>query len=432
MISKQYGKYFEPVQLNENISVPSDMHGYSLAIEFAKDWFLEQFDKDFFKTIYINGKHVFDDYRTVLNQKKIRVIEKPAVAIVPTIDLNFNRENLDLYLGGKNLLIRRSSYNQHGFFADEDNNMYLGTYLKQIKMNFNYRIRVASRAQQLDLANYMKLAFRIGATQSHYLDLDFHIPYDIILNIAKDVGFDIDPTTETIVDIYGFLQYLNAHSNTPFLYKFRAVNGKNEFFIKTINAYTHVSCLEELSIDDGERNGALDNNFMVEMNMELKIPVPAIYWYISKEKLNTKFSQRYALRGLYSYRSFEPPERNEKGWDQYLSTEWCNEDNSTYLDTINFTTLLGNERLMRVIRYTKEAFISPKIFMDIKLYNDTYEIPIKINWDTYDIIVKKDLPTYITKICIYVDKLYLNEQLIAAENLDKSRYKDSGEFNNKK
>lgn len=430
MISNQYGKYFEPVQLNENISVPSDMHGYSLAIEFARDWFLEQFEKDFFKTVYINGKHVFDDYRTVLNQKKIRVIEKPAVAIIPTIDINFNRENLDLYLGGKNLLIRRSSYNQHGFFSDEENNMFMGTYLKQIKLNFNYRIRVASRAQQIDLVNYMKLAFRIGATQSHYLNLDFHIPYDIMLNIAKDSGFEIN--NECIVDIYGFLKYLNSHSNVPFLYKFRTVNGKNEFFIKVINAYTHVSCLEELSIDDGERNGALDNNFNIDMNMELKIPVPAIYWYLSKEKLNTKYSQRYALKGLYSYRSFEPPERNENGWDQYLSTEWYNENEDTYLDTINFTTLLGNERLMRVIKHTKETLISPKVFMDIKLYNDTYEIPITIDWDTYDIIVKKDLPSYITKICIYVDKLYLNEQLIASENLDKSRLEDNGEFNNKK
>ena len=430
MISNQYGKYFEPVQLNENISVPSDMHGYSLAIEFARDWFLEQFEKDFFKTVYINGKHVFDDYRTVLNQKKIRVIEKPAVAIIPTIDINFNRENLDLYLGGKNLLIRRSSYNQHGFFSDEENNMFMGTYLKQIKLNFNYRIRVASRAQQIDLVNYMKLAFRIGATQSHYLNLDFHIPYDIMLNIAKDSGFEIN--NECIVDIYGFLKYLNSHSNVPFLYKFRTVNGKNEFFIKVINAYTHVSCLEELSIDDGERNGALDNNFNIDMNMELKIPVPAIYWYLSKEKLNTKYSQRYALKGLYSYRSFEPPERNENGWDQYLSTEWYNENEDTYLDTINFTTLLGNERLMRVIKHTKETLISPKVFMDIKLYNDTYEIPITIDWDTYDIIVKKDLPSYITKICIYVDKLYLNEQLIASENLDKSRLEDNGEFNNEK
>lgn len=430
MISNQYGKYFESVQLNENISVPSDMHGYSLAIEFAKDWFLEQFENDFFKTVYINGKHVFDDYRTVLNQKKIRVIEKPAVAIIPTIDINFNRENLDLYLGGKNLLIRRSSYNQHGFFSDEENNMFMGTYLKQIKLNFNYRIRVASRAQQIDLVNYMKLAFRIGATQSHYLNLDFHIPYDIMLNIAKDSGFEIND--ERIVDIYGFLKYLNSHSNVPFLYKFRTVNGRNEFFIKVINAYTHVSCLEELSIDDGERNGALDNNFNIDMNMELKIPVPAIYWYLSKEKLNTKFSQRYTLKGLYSYRSFEPPERNENGWDQYLSTEWYNENEDTYLDTINFTTLLGNERLMRVIRHTKETLISPRVFMDIKLYNDTYEIPITIDWDTYDIIVKKDLPSYITKICIYVDKLYLNEQLIASENLDKSRLEDNGEFNNKR
>ena len=64
--------------------------------------------------------------------------------------------------------------------------------MRQMEMTFSYRIRVESRAQQLDLMNKMELWFRCGTTQSDHLSADIHIPYDIMLNIAKDAHFEIE------------------------------------------------------------------------------------------------------------------------------------------------------------------------------------------------------------------------------------------------
>ena len=37
----------------------------------------------------------------------------------------------------------------------------------------------------------MKYAFRVGSTQGKNVDYDFHIPKEIILNIAQEAGFDL-------------------------------------------------------------------------------------------------------------------------------------------------------------------------------------------------------------------------------------------------
>lgn len=55
-------------RLYKALSIPSFVHGYSLAIEYIKSWFLGKFKEfgfpdNYFKTVYINGKHVLDDWK---------------------------------------------------------------------------------------------------------------------------------------------------------------------------------------------------------------------------------------------------------------------------------------------------------------------------------------------------------------------------------
>ena len=51
------------IKLNKYVSIPSAIHGYSLGIEYIRDWLLDTFPKDFFKTVHVGGKHVYADYR---------------------------------------------------------------------------------------------------------------------------------------------------------------------------------------------------------------------------------------------------------------------------------------------------------------------------------------------------------------------------------
>ena len=57
--------------------------------------------------------------------------------------------------------------------------------MKEIKMDFGFKVRVNTRAEQVDTFNKMELRFRNGATQSEYLSMDYHVPKYIILDIAN-------------------------------------------------------------------------------------------------------------------------------------------------------------------------------------------------------------------------------------------------------
>ena len=277
MYRKYEIKRTHQIHLNSDISIPSTIHGYSIGIEYMKKWFLDKFDKDYFKTIFIDGKSVFDDYRR-LSRKELLTIEKPAVSIKSVLDVDYNRDFVDMYPGGLKNFARRTCTYDKAFFSDYESNTYLGMHLRLMKINFNFRVRVKTRAQQIDVFEFMKIAFKNGSTDTDYVDMDFHVPKEIIICIAKDNGYEVDENGK-VKNVIGFLKYLNTHSSLPFMYKLRTINGNNEFFIKASHLFMHINCSDPLSLDDGERQGQLDNNFHIDMNCELKLPVPQFYAY---------------------------------------------------------------------------------------------------------------------------------------------------------
>ena len=198
------------IHLNKYISIPSTVHGYSLAVEYMRDWLLSLYPQDFFKTVHIGGNHAFYDYRK-FNKERLHQIIKPAVAITPTLNTDYNRDMVELIQGGLNIYTRRSPHYNDRFFNDFDSNLFIGIQFRQLEMPFNIKMRVRSRAQQLDLLEYTRLACRIGSTQTHFIDMDCHVPYDIMMALALDIGFDLEKDEKGIYkisDIVSFLQYL--------------------------------------------------------------------------------------------------------------------------------------------------------------------------------------------------------------------------------
>ena len=58
-------------------------------------------------------------------------------------------------------------------------------------------------------------------------------------------AFNLEIKNGEIVDIIEFLNYVNSHSDLPFLFKIRAINQKAEFFIRMKDLYTHISCIDK-------------------------------------------------------------------------------------------------------------------------------------------------------------------------------------------
>lgn len=163
--------------LQEKITVPSEIHGYSLAVEYMKRWFLNKFNEyfmpikedgsrdEFFKTVYINGSHAFNDFR-VFNKNKEKILkrEKPAVQITPIINIDNDRRGLKFIqnMTGPELFYKNNIDYGKYFFYDTENNIKIILSMDVLEVSFNFRIKVDTFAKQVDIYRFMNLYFRVG------------------------------------------------------------------------------------------------------------------------------------------------------------------------------------------------------------------------------------------------------------------------------
>lgn len=413
-------------RLYSSLTLPSYVHGYSVAIEYMYNWFRRRFSSDYFKGgIYIDAKNVLDEYKQLWPTNIKR--ENPRARIVPTVDTDFDREDIDVYIAPPELLLRRSHF-LDSFFKDYDKNMYLGFASRAMRMNFNFKVRVNSRAKQLDLLNQMELYFRIGSTQFEYISVDFHIPKNLILYIAERAAFKI--VNGEVYDTMGFLHYLNQHSDLPILFKLRAINQKPEYFIRLNNIMAHISTKDKLQKDDGERDGKLDFNFHVEMEATLTMLVPHFYTLYDEVDLSHKLETKAIENGavaVYSINVVDPPKVNEKGWNQAAITSYSTDEGDTELDLKPIFS--GDNILTRSIHHDMTKGISPDNFIDIKLFSNhdiSKQYRIKMDWKNYTAkFLDGPVPEDVIQIVMYYDRDYINSLETTLGNYNNSRYGDN-------
>lgn len=409
---------FVDYDLKSSLSIPSAVHSQSILTEYIQNFIINKFEKDYFKTVFINGRHVMVDYLRRSKVSKLKV-EKPAMAITPIPNREYNREMLDSYMGGINGILNNFNF-ETSFFKDYENNIFLGFNLKEIEMGFDIKMRVSSRSQQEDLYEYIKLVFRIGYTYKEFRSCDFHIPYDLILNIAYNAGFEVSNQYQ-IKDILGFLSYLNKHSLFPIIYKMRSVNGNNEFFIRVPNVYFWVDTRNQLSADDGDRDGKLYDNFNIDMNIISRMWTPHFYVYKTAKKIIADIpTTGIAGLGLFSLSYLEIPEINEKGWNIEINTTYVNDEITEELTVIPMEELF-NDTIKKIINYNKNMGVSPLVFIDILCINNDKNIKGSMNWETFEYTLDTPLENLETHIGIYIDNEYVNSIIQAATDAKNSR-----------
>jgi hypothetical protein len=420
-------------RLYKTMELPSYVHGYSLAIEYMRNWFVQKFPKNnntptgtYFNTIYVNGSHVLDNWKNWNNYNIRR--EPPMLAIVPTLSPDYDRENIDMYMGDARIMLRASKL-EDSFLKDYKNKIFLYLRLREMEMNFNFRIRVSTRSEQLDLFNKLELWFRVGTTQQDNISADFHIPYNIIIQIAKDAHFDINEENNTIVDIPAFVSYLNQHSSAPIIFKMRAINQKPEFFIRARNLYTHLAIRDKIQLDDGERSGKLNNNFHLDMNVQLHIPIPHFYAYMNQIPISDSIfvSEKKPSIGIYSINNYKVEPENELGWPYIIMTSYAAEKGE---DSIDISPLFDSETwpVAKVLHEDLKLSISPSGFLDIKVFhNQEYaymngrEANYHIDYKHMKIILDEEIldKGVMYEIFVYADMNYVNSRLATIESFNK-------------
>lgn len=424
-------------RLYKTMEVPSYVHGYSLAIEYMRNWFLSKFPRDknsptgsFFRTIYVNGAHVLDNWKNWNNYNIKR--EKPMLAIVPTLNSDYDRDNVDMYMGDANILLKRSKY-QDSFIKDYQNKIFLYLQLREMEMNFAFRVRVNSRSEQLDLLNKMELWFRVGTTQKDNVSADFHIPSDIMYQIAKDAGFDFieaenqqkDFSKGIIKDLPEFIQYLNSHSTAPIIFKMRAINQKPEFFVRARNLFTHLAIRDKITIDDGERDGKLDTNYHLEMNVQLHMPVPYFYAYMNQIPIHDSISisETKPALGIYTVNNYDIKPENDQGWPSITVSSYYAEPGEQYID---ISELFNSEKwpVAKVLKYDMNLDISPEGFLDVRVLHhhennfiDGRVAQFHMDYRNLRITLDEELKeAMMYDIVIYADMKYVNSRLMTIEN----------------
>lgn len=398
--------------LNGHLAIAPSIHAYSLCIEYMRKWFLDKFDPSYFKpqSIYVDGSHIFNDFRR-LSKDEFLKRDNPSLTIIPQFDETYNRDMIDsnASMFGLDRYVQRSKY-EDSFFKDKKRSVYLQVIPEAIQMTFQYRVRVNTRPEQLDLVKWMKAAYRVGYSCSEDVDMDFIVPYSLMMFIAKDAGFEV--IDNRVKNIVGFMHYLNSNSSIVFLHKFRAVNGRDEFFIRIRNVGVYIRP-GDLSKDDGNVSGQLHSNFSIDFSAMVTFPSPQYYVYFSetvheKKEFGEMVNEFYVPVSIID-RTELFPKYNDKGWNWYLTTEY--QDDPNQILKIDFTPFLTEGELGEVIKYNLSMGISPSLFLEIKIINDKNLMSGKIDWDTMQYISNDEITHKTTYIGFYVDTRYQNEIL---------------------
>mgnify|MGYP007122042805 CR=1 FL=1 len=419
----EFHRYQQKHILNHFCTVAPMSHNYAICMEYMKKWFLEKFPKDFFSYFFVDGSHVFGE-TTRLPKDKIMIKgsnDTCTCAMTAQLDDQYDRTGLDLNLFGLEQFINTTPIDR-SFIQDPINDRYVMMKMDMTLMNFTFRIKCPSRAKQLDLFKFMKLAFRIGLSETRDAINDYLLPYSLMLSIASDNGFKIDTEKAIILNPIEFLTWLNQHSFLPIIFRFNNMTGREDYYVRMDDVPIRLG-FESISKDDGNRAGHLLTDFNIEMNINARFPGMQLYIYHTKTEqiYSTQTKSAYAIDGALMIafkQGCPPPAVNERGWLKYIESDYQADEPGPF--EINMAELFEGE-LLKFINKHKTRFISPEVFMDIRVYCDDEFLDTEMNWLTMMLSVKSYPPKLITSIIIYIDTVYLNDQRIIDGGHNKSR-----------
>ena len=406
-----FNRKYTPRVSRSDVVLPSEYNAYAVCVEFAKEWFVEKFPEHTFNSIYVDGTHSFDEFRKFsdINQQMKRA--NPLLAIVPTIDNNHNRQWIDSN-PEMPLMLQRSRVDD-AFFNDirDNRGLHLKLQFKTILMNFVFKMRLDTRAEELDMINYIKLHHRAGYTETRNLALDIHVPRAIIAQIAMDNAISVDDMGH-VRDNVKMLNYLNSHSLIPFLYKFRCATGNDEYFIKVPNCVAHIKS-ELPTGDDGVRQEMLTTNYNIEFQIEVEMTAPYCYSYYSQSEM--PFIKGAPILSsddviIQPHIKTDLPREIENHWPLLTYTEYevDDEDLGKPLE-IDFKEYFENTSMLRTIDYTKSIAVSPSIFLHMIIFNNGIELDYDMDWESLVLTTKENITHNRTVIGFYVDQKYIND-----------------------
>ncbi len=424
---------FRPT-LKCDLFIPSYVHSLSVATEFIYEYVLSRFPKNYFATINVANSNPLENMRRLSKGDLVKK-ENPAVSISYNLQYDYNDNNTDNNLLSINKYLRSSQW-QRSFFKYPKKGLYIGMDLEAMMINYNFKFRVNTKAEQLDLFNRIRKIFRLGCTETNDIDMDFHIDRALITKVAQEAGFLLDTNGE-VVDPWNFVRFLNAYSQMPILYKLRLINQKYEYFLRMRNMPVHLDFQNPLDVDEGNQVGMATKDFIVEFQIAVRFPAPRTFALYNEGKWVHEVHTEDDDSGLavYSVKLCDIPEANYKGWPLYGHSNYISDEPKDFITEINIGELFKapadvkvDTSLDDIIQDSINQFISPDSFIEVAVYtNDilTHDlsgrIPVKMDWENRKIILPQNTPDSYFYIAIYIDRNYVNNKVVEITKADKNR-----------
>lgn len=427
---------FRP-SLKCDLFIPSYVHSLSIATEFVYNYVFSRFPNDYFKSIHVAGKHPFEDFRR-LEKGDISLKENPLASISYSIQYDYNDNNVDYNLLSTNKYLKKSQW-QRSFFKCPSKGLYIGMDLEAMMINYNFRFRVNTRAQQLDLYNRLRKVFRLGCTETVDIDCDFYLDRSMILTIAREAGFNVDPTSGEVLDPWNFIRFLNAHSQMPILYKLRLINQKYEYFLRMRNLPVHLDFQNPLDVDDGTQVGMNYQDFIVEFQIAMRFPAPRTFALYNEGLWHhgIKLEENEGIK-VFSMKVMDIPEENLKHWPMYGHSDYMAEDDEPIVKEIDIAELFKapvdikvETSLNSIIQDAIDQFINPDTFVEVAVYtndlavNGTGRLPVVMDWENRKIKLPYGTNNRYFYLAIYIDREYVNSKIVEKTNAQYNRIMES-------
>lgn len=251
---------------------------YGCITEHVKQYILSILPPNTIKDIYI------EDSLASISQYKsdITKLNKPYLALRPKVEID--NENLyagrdpDFYQTSHYVLSKNQAGNYPPVLVDHRLKKYIYVVPQRFKFSFDFEIVCNSKLEQLNLAFNMKNTVMHNAYFFIKRFIETEIPKPIIYSLAKVLNLNL----ELPHDINDLSNYMFDNSNTYITRKIKASTGNFAYFYGYMSSIM-VNIQNMPTIDDGNRNNSISEDFKISNNITFELAIPAMYILNSKD-----------------------------------------------------------------------------------------------------------------------------------------------------
>lgn len=380
----------------------------------ARDFILKMFPDEYFREIYITTTQTSSEM-TDTDTDEIKIKRYPLLSISPGYIADSNEAIMNpfpLWRRGQfqRFRFRNDHYGYKHIFYNDQDEIYIDAIPYRIKFSFEYKFKVESHMEKIDLTHILRQKFNQGERfflNNQYFEAE--IPNTIIKAIASIKNYDLKDPDE----INEFYDYLQTFSNGNIHSKILHSTGNKMFsHIYMSNILVNV---ENPPSSDGrlrQRVNMSDAEGEVDMELSMELWIPGNYMFFCKKLPVGNYKPEMNENKIIVDKavSFVPKltrgNRNRLRWEKFVT------EANVKVDKISFRELISKDILPFIDdRINQKDFNIINELFEIIVYRDGKEIKAntdyRINWKTMEIEMINPLFNYVYNIGIYVDQKLL-------------------------